>query len=181
MDLPVVIQTRSKSTRLLSPTAYGSKSLHGTAIHELLASERFGNICEKDVFAEYIHEVKPDCIFHLAAQPIIRRSYRMPVETFETNVMGSIYLMDALRTLAHPCTVIMITSDKCYLNTNQVWGYRECDPLGGHDPYSASKAAAEIAIASYRDSYFPPEKIREHKIHLASVPCRECHWRGRLG
>ena len=138
-------------------------------IHELLASERFGNICDKDVFAEYIHEVKPDCIFHLAAQPIIRRSYRIPVETFETNVMGSIYLMDALRTLAHPCTVVMITSDKCYLNTNQVWGYRECDPLGGHDPYSASKAAAEIAIASYRDSYFPPEKIGEHKIHLASV------------
>ena len=58
--------------------------------------------------------------------------------------------MDALRTMAHPCTVVMITSDKCYLNTNQVWGYRECDPLGGHDPYSASKAAAEIAIASYR-------------------------------
>jgi len=138
-------------------------------IHKLLASEYFGNICDKDVFAEYIHEVRPDCIFHLAAQPIVRRSYQIPAETFETNVMGSIHLMDALRTMAHPCTVVMITSDKCYLNTNQVWGYRECDPLGGHDPYSASKAAAEIAIASYRDSYFPPEKIREHKIRLASV------------
>jgi len=138
-------------------------------IHELLASERFGNICDRKHFTEYIHEVRPDCIFHLAAQPIVRRSYREPVETFEANVMGSIYLMDALRTSAHPCTAIMITSDKCYLNTNQIWGYRECDPLGGHDPYSASKAAAEIAIASYRDSYFPPEKIGEHKIHIASV------------
>ena len=138
-------------------------------IYELLASERFGNICDRKHFTEYIHEVRPDCIFHLAAQPIVRRSYREPVETFEANVMGSIYLMDALRTSAHPCTAVMITSDKCYLNTNQIWGYRECDPLGGHDPYSASKAAAEIAIASYRDSYFPPEKIGEHKIHIASV------------
>jgi CDP-glucose 4,6-dehydratase len=138
-------------------------------IYDLLASECFGNICDRDAFTKYIHEVRPDCIFHLAAQPIVRRSYREPVETFEANVMGSIYLMDALRTLARPCTVVMITSDKCYFNTNQIWGYRECDPLGGHDPYSASKAAAEIVIASYRDSYFPPEKIGEHKIHLASV------------
>jgi len=140
-----------------------------TRMHELLASERFGNICDRKLFTEYIYEVRPDCIFHLAAQPIVRRSYREPVETFEANVMGSIYLMDALRTLAHPCTVVMITSDKCYFNTNQIWGYRECDPLGGHDPYSASKAAAEIVIASYRDSYFAPEKIEEHQIHLASV------------
>lgn len=144
---------------------------HYTAaqIHELLVSERLGNICDKNAFTDYIHEVNPDCIFHLAAQPIVRRSYREPIETFETNVMGSIYLMDALRTLTHPCSVVMVTSDKCYLNKHQIWGYRECDPLGGHDPYSASKAAAEIAIASYRDSYFPPEKIKEHKIHLASV------------
>jgi CDP-glucose 4,6-dehydratase len=138
-------------------------------IHDLLASECFGNIYDKNRFTEYIHYVRPDCIFHLAAQPIVRRSYHEPVETFEANVMGSIYLMDALRTLGHPCTVLMITSDKCYFNTHQIWGYRECDPLGGHDPYSASKAAAEIAIASYRDSFFPPEKVGEHKVHLASV------------
>lgn len=138
-------------------------------IHELLTSEYLGDICDKSVFTEYIHEVRPDCIFHLAAQPIVLRSYQKPVETFEANIMGSIYLMDALRTLDHPCTVVMITSDKCYLNKHQIWGYRECDPLGGGDPYSASKAAAEVAIASYRDSYFPPEKIGEHKIHLASV------------
>lgn len=138
-------------------------------IQELLASEYLGDIRDKSDFTEYIHEVKPDCIFHLAAQPIVRRSYHEPVETFETNVMGSIYLMDALRALDHPCTVVMITSDKCYLNKHQIWGYRECDPLGGQDPYSASKAAAEVAIASYRDSYFPPEKIGEHKVHLASV------------
>lgn len=138
-------------------------------IHELLESEYLGNICDKSTFTEYIHKVEPDCIFHLAAQPIVLRSYQEPVETFEANVMGSIYLMDALRTLDHPCTVVMITSDKCYLNKYQIWGYRECDPLGGGDPYSASKAAAEVAIASYRDSYFPPEKIGEHKIHLASA------------
>lgn len=138
-------------------------------INELMASECFGNICDRKAFTEYIHEIRPDCIFHLAAQPIVRKSYQIPIETFETNVMGTIYLTDALRTLPHSCAVVLITSDKCYLNTNQVWGYRECDPLGGHDPYSASKAAAEIAIASYRDSYFPLEKIRKHKIHLASA------------
>lgn len=138
-------------------------------IHDMLISECFGNICDRNAFTKYIREVRPECIFHLAAQPIVRKSYQEPIETFETNVMGSIFLMDALRTFAHPCAVVMITSDKCYLNTNQIWGYRECDPLGGHDPYGASKAAAEIAIASYRDSYFPPEKIWEHKIHLASV------------
>lgn len=138
-------------------------------IGDLLASEYLGDICDRTVFTKYIQEIQPDCIFHLAAQPLVRKSYREPVGTFETNVMGSIYLMDALRTLAHPCTAVMITSDKCYLNTDQIWGYRECDPLGGYDPYSASKAAAEVAIASFRRSYYPPDKIGEHRIHLASV------------
>nr|WP_319540117.1 CDP-glucose 4,6-dehydratase [uncultured Methanospirillum sp.] len=140
-----------------------------TRITELLNTELFGNICDKDTFTEYIYKINPDCIFHLAAQPIVRRSFLEPVETFETNVMGSVYLMNALRSLMHPCTVVMITSDKCYLNTHQLWGYRECDPLGGDDPYSASKAATEIAITSFRNSFFSHENLRKHQIHLASV------------
>ncbi|MDE2519410.1 MAG: CDP-glucose 4,6-dehydratase [Methanocorpusculum sp.] len=136
-----------------------------TRIHELLKSEFLADLRDREQLTNYIHKVQPDCIFHLAAQPLVRRSYAEPVETFDTNVMGSIYVMDAVRTLGKPCTVIMITTDKCYLNVNQVWGYRECDPLGGHDPYSASKAAAEIVIASYRDSYFP----KESSVRLASV------------
>lgn len=144
---------------------------HYTAarIPELLKSECLADLRDREQLTNYIHGVQPDCIFHLAAQPLVRRSYAEPVETFDANVMGSIYLMEAVRTLGKPCTVIMITSDKCYRNDHQVWGYRECDPLGGHDPYSASKAAAEIVIASYRDSFFSPEKIDEHGVHLASV------------
>lgn len=111
----------------------------------------------------------------LSVFSILRRSllsggsYAKPVATFDANVMGSIYLMEAVRQMKQPCAVIMVTSDKCYLNVNQVWGYRECDPLGGHDPYSANKAAAEIAIASYRNSFFPPKSAAEHRVHLASV------------
>jgi len=144
---------------------------HYTAarIHELMKSECLAELRDREQLTNYVHKVQPDCIFHLAAQPLVRRSYAEPVETFDTNVMGSIYLMEAVRTLGKPCTVIMITSDKCYQNDHQVWGYRECDPLGGHDPYSASKAAAEIVIASYRDSFFPQEKIAEHGVHLASA------------
>lgn len=138
-------------------------------ISELFESECFDDIRNKEKLTEYIHKIQPDCIFHLAAQPLVRRSYNEPIETFDVNVMGSIYLMEAVRSLGKPCVVVMITTDKCYLNVNQVWGYRENDLLGGHDPYSASKAAAEIAIASYRNSYFPSEKYDEHGVRLSSV------------
>ncbi len=138
-------------------------------IREILEGECLGDIREKEKFASYIHDVQPDCIFHLAAQSLVRRSYLEPVETFDVNVMGSIHLMEAVRALGKPCSIVMITSDKCYLNVNQVWGYRECDKLGGHDPYSASKAAAEIAIASFRDSFFSSDKISNHGVSLASA------------
>lgn len=144
---------------------------HYTAarIAKLLKSEHLGDIRNRDEFTNYIHEVKPDCIFHLAAQPLVRRSYAKPVETFDANVMGSIYLMDAVRTMEKPCSVVMITSDKCYENVGKAEGYAETDPMGGHDPYSASKGCAEIAISSYRRSFFPPDEIRKHGVSLASV------------
>lgn len=144
---------------------------HYTAarIAELLKSEHLGDIRNRDELTNYIHEVKPDCIFHLAAQPLVRRSYAEPVETFDANVMGSIYLMDAVRTMGKPCSVVMITSDKCYENVGKAEGYTETDPMGGHDPYSASKGCAEIAISSYRRSFFHPDEIRKHGVSLASV------------
>ena len=138
-------------------------------VHEILESECIADIRSQDTLTEYIHKVKPDCIFHLAAQPIVRRSYAEPVETFDANVMGSIYLMDAVRTMHKECTVVMITSDKCYENTGKSEGYVETDAMGGHDPYSASKGCAELAISSYRRSYFPPETRKEHGVSLASV------------
>ncbi len=107
---------------------------------------------------------RPDFVFHLAAQSLVRESYRLPVETFATNVMGTIHLLDALRRLDHPCAVVIVTSDKCYENRDWLYGYREEDALGGHDPYSASKGAAEIAAAAWRRSFFA-----DHPVRIASA------------
>ena len=99
-------------------------------------------------------DVKPDFVFHLAAQALVRRSYRSPLETFATNTLGTATVLEALRQSGRPCTAVMITSDKCYDNVEWVWGYRETDRLGGKDPYSGSKGAAELVIRSYFASYF---------------------------
>ena len=101
-----------------------------------------------------IADVEPEVVFHLAAQPLVRRSYREPLMTWETNVMGTAHVLDAVRHTPSVRAVVVVTSDKCYLNRELPRPYREDDPLGGHDPYSASKAAAEIVAASYRDSFF---------------------------
>jgi CDP-glucose 4,6-dehydratase len=102
-----------------------------------------------------IRDAQPDFVFHFAAQPLVRQSYADPVETYETNVLGTLNVLEALRTLERPCTAVMITSDKCYDNVEWLWGYRETDPLGGSDPYSASKGAAELVIRSHVKSFFP--------------------------
>jgi CDP-glucose 4,6-dehydratase len=112
---------------------------------------------------------KPEVVLHLAAQPLVRESYRTPAETFAVNVQGTVNILEAVRKLDAPCAVVVVTSDKCYQNTEQIWGYRECDPLGGHDPYSASKASSEIVTASYRSSFFPPAHLDQHGIQLASA------------
>ncbi|HEY2471966.1 MAG TPA: CDP-glucose 4,6-dehydratase [Terracidiphilus sp.] len=114
-------------------------------------------------------EFAPEVVFHLAAQPIVRRSYLEPIETFSTNVMGTAHVMEAIRQTPSVRAVVCITTDKVYQNQEWVWPYRETDPLGGHDPYSASKACAEIVSAGYRSSYFSPEKINEHQVLLATA------------
>ena len=101
-----------------------------------------------------IREFQPEIIFHLAAQALVRASYREPVETFTTNVLGTANLLEAVRVAKIPCSIVVVTSDKCYENDGRSHNFKETDPLGGHDPYSASKAAAEIVVASYRDSFF---------------------------
>ena len=101
-----------------------------------------------------IVDSSPDFLFHLAAQPIVGRSYEDPLDTWNTNVIGTVNILDALRYVKNKCTAVIITSDKCYDNVEWEWGYRENDVLGGPDPYSASKGAAEIAIQSYFKSYF---------------------------
>jgi CDP-glucose 4,6-dehydratase len=119
----------------------------------------------KDVFAKY----QPEIVFHLAAQPLVRLSYDIPVETYEVNVMGTINVMEAIRVTDSVKVVVMITTDKCYENREQIWGYRENEAMGGYDPYSSSKGAAEIAISSWRRSYFNPTLFEKHGKSIASV------------
>lgn len=117
-----------------------------------------------------IQNAQPDIVFHLAAQPLVRRSYREPVETFATNVMGTIHLFEACRKVDSVRAIVNITSDKCYENKEWVWGYRETDPMGGFDPYSASKGCAELVTASWRQSYFHPDQYgRTHHTLVASA------------
>lgn len=124
------------------------------------------DIREHVSLAEAINIEQPDFIFHLAAQALVHRSYENPIETWQTNVMGTLNVLEALRKLEKECSVVIITSDKCYDNVEWVWGYRESDALGGPDPYSASKGAAELVIKSHVKSYFPRATS---KVRIASA------------
>lgn len=137
----------------------------GNKIHaDLRADIRDANAL-KEIFLKY----RPEIVFHLAAQPLVRLSYEKPVETYETNVMGTINVMEAIRVTDSVKVAVMITTDKCYENKEQIWGYRENEPMGGYDPYSSSKGAAEIAIASWRRSFFNPKDYAKHGKSIASV------------
>ncbi len=120
----------------------------------------------KEIFRKY----QPEIVFHLAAQPLVRLSYDIPVETYETNVMGTIHVLEAIRATESVKVGVMITTDKCYENKEQIWGYRENEPMGGYDPYSSSKGAAEIAINSWRRSFFNPKDYgTKHHVSISSV------------
>lgn len=120
----------------------------------------------KDIFSEY----QPEIVFHLAAQPLVRLSYEQPIDTYETNVMGTIHVMEAIRLTESVKVGIMVTSDKCYDNKEQMQGYKETDPFGGYDPYSSSKGACEITIQSWRRSFFNPQDYgKTHAVSIASV------------
>ncbi|MBN8837276.1 MAG: CDP-glucose 4,6-dehydratase [Sphingobacteriia bacterium] len=112
-------------------------------------------------------DFQPDYIFHLAAQPLVRLSYEIPAETFEVNVIGTAYLLDAVKELKNKCNVVLITTDKVYHNNEWEYPYRENDRLGGYDPYSASKACAELVIDSYRNSFFSIKDYSSHKKAIA--------------
>lgn len=124
-----------------------------------------GDIRTAAAVKQVILDTRPTFVFHLAAQPLVRRSYRDAPYTWETNVLGTVHVLDALRAIDSSCAAVMVTTDKCYENREWLFGYREIDPLGGHDPYSSSKAAAELAVASWRDSFFPAG----HPVRIASA------------
>lgn len=124
---------------------------------------------DADAVAESVRSSKPDFVFHLGAQPLVRLAYQKPVETYTTNVLGTIHVMEALRPLTKPCTAILITTDKCYENREWLNSYREGDALGGYDPYSSSKAACEIAIASWRRSFFHDHPVKMFSVRAGNV------------
>ena len=124
------------------------------------------DIRDRLAIEEAVVGAQPDFVFHLAAQALVRRSYEDPLETWHTNVIGTLNVLEALRKLDKLCAAVIITSDKCYDNVEWVWGYREIDAMGGPDPYSASKGAAELAIRSHIKSYFPKATS---KIRIASA------------
>jgi CDP-glucose 4,6-dehydratase len=161
---------RTSGFALPPPTTPSHFELAGIA--ELLQGHVIGDVRDPSAVAGAIDTADPEVIFHLAAQPLVRASYEAPVDTFATNVMGTVNVLEAVRVRARPCrpcVIVVVTSDKAYENVGQPWGYRECDALGGHDPYSASKGAAELVVASYRRSFFAPERVAAHGVKVATA------------
>lgn len=137
--------------------------INGDSIcNSIIADLRDKRRLEKEIV-----DFKPDFIFHLAAQPLVRLSYDIPAETFEVNAIGTANVLDAVRLLENKCNVVLITTDKVYHNNEWIYPYRETDRLGGYDPYSASKACAELLIDSYRNSFFNSKTYNIHKKAIA--------------
>jgi CDP-glucose 4,6-dehydratase len=141
-----------------TPALFDQLGLQGRLEHEV------ADIRDAVVVRKSIQQFQPDFVIHMAAQPLVRRSYTIPAETYETNVMGTINVLEALGGFSHPCAVVIVTTDKVYQNHESGRAYEETDPLGGHDPYSSSKAMAEIATSAYRDSFF-----QNHHVKVASA------------
>ena len=152
---------------LAPPTS--PSNFEASRVNEVIDRHCIGDIRSAGDIRRAIDDASPDVIFHLAAQPLVRDSYESPRDTFDTNVMGTCNLLEAVRLRRRPCVVVVITSDKCYENIESQRPYREDDAMGGYDPYSASKGAAELLAASYRRSYFSPARLNEHGVKLATV------------
>jgi len=144
-------------------------SLYEQARVERVVRSTCADIRDLPTLRAAIAECRPDVIIHMAAQTVVRRGYDDPVETYSSNVMGTVNLLEALRQLGLRCVVVNVTSDKCYDNREWVWGYRENDALGGHDPYSNSKACAELVTSAFRSSYFSPDTFDRHGVAIASA------------
>jgi CDP-glucose 4,6-dehydratase len=127
------------------------------------------DILDLETLRRTFREWKPEIVIHMAAQPLVRKSYDDPLGTYAVNVMGTANLLEAVRDCGTVRAVVVITTDKCYQNNEWVWGYRETDRLGGYDPYSSSKACAELVVSSWRQSFFSPEKYAKHGVAIATV------------
>jgi len=138
-------------------------------VGEGLEASHLGDVRDLDHLAEVFRDHRPEIVFHMAAQPLVRLSYAEPVDTYATNVMGTVNVLEAVRRTPGVRALVNITTDKCYENREWVWGYRENDPMGGHDPYSSSKGCAELVTAAYRSSFFNPKDFERHRVSVASV------------
>ena len=127
------------------------------------------DIRDLDRLTQVFEQVRPEIVFHMAAQPLVRASYQDPIETYSVNVLGTVTLLEAVRRAGGVRAVVNVTSDKCYENREWVWGYRENDPMGGYDPYSSSKGCAELVTAAFRSSFFNSEAQSAHGVALASA------------
>lgn len=128
-----------------------------------------GDIRDLSHLTQAMQEAKPEVVIHMAAQPLVRYSYQNPVETYATNVMGTVHVLEAIRATRGVRAVVNVTTDKCYENREWLWGYRESDPLGGYDPYSNSKGCAELVSSAYRSSFFNSHDYSKHGIALATA------------
>ena len=135
------------------------------------AAERslIGDIRDLERLKSAMKQAEPEIVIHMAAQPLVRYSYQNPVETYSTNVMGTVNVLESIRSLEGVRAALVVTSDKCYENQEWPWGYRENEPMGGHDPYSNSKGCAELVTAAYRESYFSAKQFEQHHLALASA------------
>ena len=145
------------------PAIFSQLGLEKEVEHEI------GDVRDFAIVKKSLVRVQPDFVFHLAAQPLVRLSYEQPLETYATNVMGTAHVLEALRSLDKPCAAVLVTTDKCYENREQDYAYTEEDHLGGHDPYSSSKGAAEIVISAYRRSFFGKAPVRIASARAGNV------------
>ncbi|CAH1208477.1 CDP-glucose 4,6-dehydratase [Paenibacillus allorhizoplanae] len=138
-------------------------------IEGLLEKSTIADIRDLESIKKAVSDFKPEIVIHMAAQPLVRDSYKIPVETYSINVMGTVNVFEAIRTTESVKAVVNVTTDKCYENKEWEWGYRENERLGGYDPYSNSKACSELVTSAYRNSFFNPEKYNEHGVAIASA------------
>jgi len=146
------------------PNLFETLGLDNKLIHII------GDVRDEKKLSSVFKKYQPEFVFHLAAQPLVRLSYTEPKLTYETNIMGTINVLEAIRKTDSVRVCVVITTDKCYENKEWVYGYRETDPMGGYDPYSSSKACTELVVSSYRNSFFNPEDYgKNHKVALSTV------------
>jgi CDP-glucose 4,6-dehydratase len=134
-----------------------------------LEKSHIADIRDLERLQKAMAEAQPEIVFHMAAQPLVRYSYANPVETYATNVMGTVHVLESIRSSNSVRAAVIVTTDKCYENKEWAWGYRENEPMGGYDPYSNSKGCAELATSAYRQSFFSPEKYSQHQVAIASA------------